>query len=189
MQNMGTVAVGILPMLVVIAVGLVAATVDVWTFKVHNALTFPLLLLGLAYHTLNEGLFGLGFSLVGAGIGFGSLILFYVAGGIGAGDVKLMSGIGAWLGPILTLHVVLIAGLATGFYALVLLLLSGGVANVTANLAVFVYRVRSMAVHFSREERVETIVQQPDRRRRRLIPFAAMVALGVVGVIVRDQVL
>ena len=187
METLATIAVGLLPMSVAISVGLVAATVDVWTFKVHNVVTLPLLLTGLAYHTFNDGLAGLGFSLAGASLGFAALVVFYAAGGIGAGDVKLMTGIGAWLGTATTLQVILIAGLATGLYALVLLLCAGGVRYMFTNLAILVFRVRAMAIHFSGEERVEEMVKQTDTRRQRLIPFAAMVAIGVIGVIVRQQ--
>jgi prepilin peptidase CpaA len=187
MEIMATLAVVSLPMLVVICVGAVAATVDIWTFKVHNVLTLPLLLTGLTYHGISDGLTGFGFSLAGAGLGFATLILFYAAGGIGAGDVKLITGIGAWLGVTMTWQVILIAGVATGAYALVLLLGSGGVGNVVTNLSILIYRVRAMAIQFSGEERVEQVVHQPDRRRHRLVPFAAMVAVGIVGVILRHQ--
>jgi prepilin peptidase CpaA len=187
METMATIAVGLLPMSVAIFVGLLAATVDVWTFKVHNVLTLPLLLTGLAYHTFQAGLAGLGFSLAGAGLGFATLVVFYALGGIGAGDVKLMAGIGAWLGASTTLQVMLIAGLATGMYALVLLLFAGGVGCLLTNLAILVFRVRAMAIHFSGEERVEDVVRQTDSRRRRLIPFAAMVAIGIIGVMVRHR--
>jgi hypothetical protein len=55
------------------------------------------------------------------------------------------------------------------------------------NLAILVFRVRAMAIHFSGEERVEDVVRQADSRRRRLIPFAAMVAIGIIGVMVRHR--
>ena len=188
MEILATIAVGFLPMSVVISVGLVAATVDVWTFKVHNVITLPLLLMGLAYHALTDGFPGIGFSLAGAALGFAALILFYAVGGIGAGDVKLMTGIGAWLGVTMTWHVMLVAGLSTGLYALVLVLCGGGVRNILTNLSILIYRVRAMAIQFSGDERVEALVKQPDRRRQRLVPFAAMVAIGIVGVIIRKRV-
>ena len=42
-------------------------------------------------------------SLAGTGVGLLSLLPLYAIGGMGAGDVKLMAGVGAWLGPWLTL--------------------------------------------------------------------------------------
>ena len=79
-------------------------------------------------------------------------------------------------------------GVATGVYALALVLCSGGLGSIVTNLSILVYRVRAMAIQFSGEERVEEVVRQTDRRRHRLVPFAAMVGVGIIGVIVRNQV-
>ena len=50
-------------------------------------------------------------------------------GGVGAGDVKLLAAIGAWLGFTSTLYVFVVAGLAAGAYAVVVLCLRGGFGN------------------------------------------------------------
>ena len=55
----------LIPASIVLLASLVAAVLDVWKFKVYNALTVPLLLTGLAYHTIASGLQGLQGSLVG----------------------------------------------------------------------------------------------------------------------------
>src|SRR4051812_45954857 len=78
---------------VVLCAALIAAVTDVWKFKVHNALTLPLLLSGLVYHAVVGGMDGFSDSLLGALFGFGVLIVFYAMGGMGAGDVKFMAGI------------------------------------------------------------------------------------------------
>src|SRR5690349_21201929 len=96
---------------------LVAAATDVWRFKVHNLLTLPLMLAGLLYHAYVDGWAGLGASFLGAVFGFGVLFLFYVMGGMGGGDVKLMAAIGAWLGAPLTFLVFIVSSIAAGFYA------------------------------------------------------------------------
>jgi prepilin peptidase CpaA len=41
---------------------------------------------------------GLGASLLGLAVGFSLLLVPYVVGGGGAGDVKLLAALGAWLG-------------------------------------------------------------------------------------------
>ena len=58
--------------------------------------------------------------------GFGSLLIFYMLGGIGTGDVKLLAGVGAWLGMPLTFHVFLAASLAAGMYAVAVLSFTTG---------------------------------------------------------------
>ena len=173
------------PILVVLASASVAAVTDVWKFKVHNALTFPLLLSGLLYHWAldNPHTQGLMYSALGALFGFGILLVLYVLGGMGAGDVKFMAGVGAWLGFPLTLVVFLAASLAAGIYAIGLLLLFGNVRETWINLQIAWHRVMVFGRHLGAEDRVETEVQRSDRRRR-LIPFTAMVALGMIVVLV-----
>ena len=170
------------PILVVATVGFVAAIIDVRMFKVHNLLTVPLAVTGLIYHAVCDGWAGLAYSLIGLSLGFASLIVFYALGGVGAGDVKLMAGVGAWLGGWLTLNVLVIAGVAAGIYSLVLILTYGGIRQVVTNLNVLVYRVRAMAIHFGSDERVEDVVATSSNRHRRLVPFAAMILTGIVGV-------
>ena len=49
-------------------------------------------------------------SLAGMGVGLISLLPLYAIGGMGAGDVKLMAGLGAWMGPWLTLGAFVVLG-------------------------------------------------------------------------------
>lgn len=172
-----------IPMSIVAAVALVAAVIDIRSFKVHNRLTVPLAASGLLFHTVQSGAGGFAFSLVGLLVGFASLIVFYAMGGIGAGDVKLMSGVGAWLGLWMTLDVIIIAGLACGIYSLVVIIASGGWRRVWTNISILVFRVRTLAIHFGAAERVEKVVADVSNRHRRLVPFAAMVLMGIVAVI------
>lgn len=173
----------LVPISIVAVVALIAAVIDVRVFKVHNQLTLPLVLSGLLFHAIEGGVSGFAFSVAGLLVGFASLIVFYAMGGIGAGDVKLMAGVGAWLGFRLTVDVVIIAGLASGVYSLVLILSSGGFRHVMTNLSILVFRVRTLALHFGVEERVEKVVANVRDRHRRLVPFAAMVLTGIVAIL------
>ena len=98
---------------VVLAAALVAAAIDLRSRRIPNALTLPVLAAGLLHAALVRGLPG----LVDAGLASlllaaPYLLLFAFAGG-GAGDVKLMAAVGAWL------------GLAHGLLALVCVSLAG----------------------------------------------------------------
>ncbi|MEQ8789782.1 MAG: A24 family peptidase [Pirellulaceae bacterium] len=93
--------------LVVVSFTLTAATLDVRTRKVPNWLTVPVFAAGLIFHTLTGGLSGLGFAAGGFATGFGILLVLWLIGGGGGGDVKLMGALGAWLGPAATLAVFL----------------------------------------------------------------------------------
>ncbi|HZT82502.1 MAG TPA: A24 family peptidase [Gemmataceae bacterium] len=178
----------IVPALVVLAGALIAAFTDVWKFKVHNLLTLPLLLAGVIYHTVMGSMsetgwsIGLLNSLLGALFGFGILIVFYIVGGMGAGDVKLMAAIGAWLGWPLTFYVFIASALAAGVYSVVLILAYGRLRETWLNLKIIWHRLAAVGRHLGGEDRIEAEVNRADRRRR-VIPFAAMIAVGVVALL------
>jgi prepilin peptidase CpaA len=75
----------------------VAAVIDGQQLRVPNWLTFPLVFSGWFYSGLAFGWPGLGWSLLGAVIGLALLLPAYAIGGMGAGDVKLLAGVGAWM--------------------------------------------------------------------------------------------
>jgi hypothetical protein len=58
---------------------------------------------------------------MGLAAGMALLMPFYLLKGMGAGDVKLMGVVGAFLGPTRVLHAFLWTGLSGGLYALILL--------------------------------------------------------------------
>src|SRR5207237_8615333 len=93
------------PLLFVSAAVIVAAVIDAWKLKVPNWLTFPLVLSGWTFGLLHDvgffagsGVGGIGASLVGTLVGFLLLLPVYAIGGMGAGDVKMQMGFGAWVG-------------------------------------------------------------------------------------------
>jgi Flp pilus assembly protein protease CpaA len=147
---------------VVLAVTALAAVTDVRSFRIPNLLTLPFVVTGLAYHGLTGGWGPLIVSFLGALFGFFILLLPFLRGGMGAGDLKLMAGVGAWLGLPMTIYVFIGSGLAGGVYALALLTLFGR-------------RKSSPGEGAQVEEEVKK-----SGRRRRLVPFALMIALGTV---------
>src|SRR5215831_2093668 len=105
----------------VIALTLVLATA-IWTDLrsglIPNRLTFPAIGLALIAHAWLGGFQGILFSMAGLGTGFGLFILLYVAGGMGAGDVKLMGAVGAIVGAYGALISGILAIMVGGIYAL-----------------------------------------------------------------------
>jgi prepilin peptidase CpaA len=164
----------------VLAAVLITAVTDLWRFKVHNVVTLPLLASGLIYHAAVGGWSGLGISAWGAVFAFGALFVLYVVGGMGGGDVKLFAGVGAWLGLPLTFQVLLATSLAAGVYALALILLFRTHGETWANLQILWLRFRAIGRYLGAEEKVEAAVGRTDARRR-LIPFAAMIAIGTIA--------
>jgi prepilin peptidase CpaA len=56
-----------------------------------------LIVSGWVFSGITYGWAGLGWSLLGTLIGLGLLLPAYAIGGMGAGDVKLLAGVGAWV--------------------------------------------------------------------------------------------
>jgi prepilin peptidase CpaA len=173
----------ILPFAVVLVASIVAAITDVWKFKVHNWLTVPLMLSGLIYRGITEGWAGLSDSAMGVLLGVGVLLVFYLMGGMGAGDVKLMAGVGAWFGGWLTFFVFLASALAGLVYAIVLIVFFGSMRETLVNMRIIWHRFGAAWRRLGAEDNIESSVSLADRRRR-AIPFAAMMAIGVISVIV-----
>jgi prepilin peptidase CpaA len=105
---------------------------------------------------------------------------------MGAGDVKLMAAVGAWLGWTLTFQVFLASAIAAGIYGLVLIIMSHKLLETWMDFQIMWHRFTVLGRHLGADEqleRVEAAVVRNDRRRR-VIPFAAMVAVGIVATIV-----
>jgi len=100
----------------------VATVTDIRGQRIPNLLTFPAMLLAFSYHGMTQGLDGLLFSLAGFGLGLGVMLIPYLAGVMGPGDVKLMAAVGVFLGASGTLNAFLLTSLFGGLYALVVLL-------------------------------------------------------------------
>ena len=95
-----------------------ACTTDTLKCKIPNLLNACLLVAGIIIFTTNLGVPGLLSSLCGLGLGLALLLLPYLMGGIGAGDVKALGALGALIGPYETLHVFIYMGLYGGILAL-----------------------------------------------------------------------
>jgi prepilin peptidase CpaA len=85
---------------------------DVRTRRIPNYLTLGTALAGLGFQFGMHGWQGLGQGVLGLALGFALLVGFYLKGGMGAGDVKALAALGAWLGPLPTLYLFVYMGLA-----------------------------------------------------------------------------
>lgn len=100
------------------AISLFGGFYDLLTKRIPNWLTFPAMLAGLAAQFWIGGLAG---ALDGAGgvlLGFGLFLPVYLLGYMGAGDVKLLMAIGAWMGWRAGLNVAVCSVVIGATYAL-----------------------------------------------------------------------
>jgi prepilin peptidase CpaA len=111
------------------AVLIEAAVIDGWKLRVPNWLTFHFAIGGLLFAGYQGGATAALWALAGATVGLALLLPLYSIGGMGAGDVKLLAGVGAWMGPAVTLGAFLCSGVLGGLMALAMVARSGDYAR------------------------------------------------------------
>jgi prepilin peptidase CpaA len=120
--------------IVALALGSIACVTDVRSRRIPNVLTFGGAAAGLMFHAA----FPTGSGLLPAAEGWlaGAVVLFipFALGGLGAGDVKLLAALGAWLGPSEIIRAAMYAALAGGVLALVVALARGYLRTALSNI-------------------------------------------------------
>jgi prepilin peptidase CpaA len=106
----------------------IAAYFDMRYRRVPNWLVASGLCSGVALNVWLIGPGGAAVALLGALAGLALLLPFYLVHGVGAGDVKLLSAVGALVGPQVLLSVAIYGALVGGVMSLVALALNGRLA-------------------------------------------------------------
>ena len=119
---------------VVIGASLVGGLIDLRQGRIPNLLTLPLAIGGMAWMTIGGGWGGLASSLGGLALLLLPFFLLFLFAGGGAGDAKLMGGIGAWLGPGPGLAVLVAVILAGGLLGLAVAVRRGRLGLMLANV-------------------------------------------------------
>jgi len=105
----------------IVAFGAAAVVEDLRSRTISNWICGGALASGVAVHGFAGGWSGVGAALLGALIGFGVFLVFYLLGGLGGGDLKLMAGFGALLGSAQVVHAAFLTALCGGLMAAIYL--------------------------------------------------------------------
>jgi prepilin peptidase CpaA len=97
---------------------LLICVVDTVCSRIPNIVNLLFLLTGFGFQFYAAGASGLLFATLGMLTGLSLMLLPYLMGGMGAGDVKAMAALGALLGPVAIFQVFLYTGLIGGLLAL-----------------------------------------------------------------------
>jgi prepilin peptidase CpaA len=163
---------------VVLVACVIGCVTDLRARRLPNAMTLPLWITGLVFAATTGGFPGLAGALAASVLlALPYIILFVIAGG-GAGDAKMMAGIGAWL------------GLTHGLYALVVIALVGGAVGVVWSLcngsaAVLALKLRTaltgaVGLAYGRLTPGECCAFMPPAGGSARIPYGLAIVLGAL---------
>lgn len=125
-------------LLPLIALLTLAAVIDARTRKIPNWLNLVILVGGFAQAIAVGVPITISQAMVGVLAGFGILVIPYVLGAMGGGDVKMLAAIGAWLGALGTLQVYLVAAVVGLVIVIVQCFLTGRLTQLVKNSTLIV---------------------------------------------------
>jgi prepilin peptidase CpaA len=157
------------------AVLVVAAVIDGLQLKVPNWLTYPLVISGWIYSTTCFGLEGLGWSLLGTALGLALLLPAYAIGGMGAGDVKLLAGVGAWVYCTHTLLAFGISAVIGGLMAIVMVCWSGKWRKHLAQFQVIAGEIMTI-----RDPEKLSAIAAERKSSMMLLPYGIPITIGTI---------
>lgn len=175
MQKFTELAVEHWPVWFVSVVLAVAAVIDGKILKVPNWLTFPFIISGWIHATIHSGWSGLGYSLLGTFVGMTLLLVLRAVGGMGAGDVKLLAGVGAWLGAATTWWAFLATAVVGGIMAAVMIATSGNWRKHWA----MAHQILNEWVTIRDPEKLAAIARER-KPTMRLLPYGIPMAIGSI---------
>ena len=130
----------------VIALCAAAVVIDLRTRRIPNALTFGAAILALAVNGIIGGVRGAAFSVLGWLVGAAIFYPFFALGGMGAGVVKLLASIGAWLGPVAALWTGIYGAIAGGVLAVLVAVRHRYLGTAVSNLGLLISSWRTSGV-------------------------------------------
>ncbi|PSH05243.1 MAG: prepilin peptidase [Acidobacteria bacterium] len=101
-----------------LAVACVGGIADILTSKIPNRLTYGGMIVAIGAHLVIGGWSGLGASIAGGLIGGGAFFVFFLLHAMGGGDIKLIAAVGCFVGPKLSIEIVLASAIAGGILAI-----------------------------------------------------------------------
>jgi prepilin peptidase CpaA len=144
--------------------------------RIPNFLTFGGALAGIVFQTAVMGWSGLFYSVTGLMLGLVLMLLPYILGGMGAGDVKALAALGAWLGPKSIFSVFCYMGLAGGLMSLGVLIWNGILWRYIRRGWVL---LQNLAL--SRGQTIFEEISTPRSELTEGLPYGVAIALGMAG--------
>ncbi len=144
---------------------------DVRTRRIPNRLTGPSILAGLILHLVLGSWHSMATAALAGLLGGGAFLVFYLAGGMGAGDVKLMTAVACLAGISYVAEILIATALMGGVFAIILALSRHRLKETLANIGVLV------AHHGTSGLRPHSDLNVTNAERLRL-PYGLAIAAG-----------
>ncbi len=157
-----------------------AAVEDARTRRIRNWLTFSMMLSGLLQTFLPGSQIGTSQAIFGFAIGFGLPLALFILGAIGGGDVKLLAGIGAWVGAVGVFKIFCAEAVIGMLIVMTQAAIQGRLRTLGRNsamLAVNLIHVNQVGIEHT------TVTGQSCKSIDRPLPFAVPVLFAVIGLI------
>lgn len=161
---------------VALAIGLVSCILDLRTRHIPNSVTLAGAAVGLVYGAVAHGGSGFLQSALGWLAGLVIFLPLFLLGGLGAGDVKLVACLGAWLGPSMAVWTALYAAIAGGVMAVLLAVTTGYFNTALMNVMRLLSHFRTQGV---RPHPDLTLTQSTGPR----LPYALPITAGTLAAI------
>jgi len=155
---------------------IVAAVIDGLKLKVPNWITFPMILSGWAYSTCYFGWEGLAWSMVGTLVGLALLLPAYAIGGMGAGDVKLLAGVGAWVWGTNTFYAFCVSAIVGGVIAMAMILYRKAWTRHRDQFWVILDEITTI-----RDPEKLAVIAAERKSSMLLLPYGIPIALGTIA--------
>lgn len=154
----------------------VAAVIDGLYLKVPNKITYPLIVAGWMYSTYVGGLPGLGWSLLATFFGLALLFGLHLIGGMGAGDVKLLAGIAAFVHIEHTWYIFVVTTIVGAIMAMVQIALSGQWMKHWTQAQSMLHEIVTV-----RDADKLYEISQERKPRMRLLPYGIPMTIAAIG--------
>jgi prepilin peptidase CpaA len=119
---------------IALLIGFIACVTDLRTRRIPNVLTFGAAAVAIVFHGVVGGLAGVQGAVLGWLAGTAMFLPFFLLGGMGGGDVKLLAALGAWMGPRDAFYLAIYASLAGGVMAIAVSIGRGYLTTAFRNL-------------------------------------------------------
>jgi prepilin peptidase CpaA len=165
-----------IPDAAVLVLGAAACVTDLKWRRIPNLLTFGASAAAFLFSIMSGGVQDLGWSALGWIIGCGLFLPWFLLGGMGAGDVKLLAALGAWAGPSAVVWMALYAAVAGGVFAVLVSLQRGYLGEMFRNLwsLLIFWRIAGVQPH-------PELTLRTGRGPR--LPYAFPITAGAVAVL------